>query len=126
MKRSRLGLLLLVLLLAGSFWLSGLAGARCRSLYPLLEEASVQALQNQWAPAAADLESARREWDAHSSLRSCLFPHQALEEIDTEFAELSAYLEARENVAFAALCRRVSSQVRALEDACTLSWENLF
>lgn len=125
MKRSWMGLGLLAIMLAIGLLFSCSMEKRHQPIAAALDQAADCALRAQWEQAAALSEKAQQQWEAYNTMRSFLFSHAPLEEADAAFAELSVYLQTRETVAFASLCRKLASDIRAMGSASGLSFENL-
>ena len=125
MKRSWIGLALLLVLLT----LGGLGTWAMEEIHePIadkLEDAAEQALQNQWRQAAFLTAIARRDWENWRLLRAGMADHGPSEDVDAMFAALEVYGSSREGVAFAALCREMARRIEAIGDAHGLLPENL-
>mgnify|MGYP002551315613 FL=1 len=126
MKRSWIGFVLLLVLLAG-----GIAAtwgmAKCHE--PIardLENAAKMALQGDMAQGEALMLQAREAWGRSRRLGACFADHTPMEEIDALFAEVEVYAAAREETDFAAGCAALSRKVEAMGQAHGASWWNLF
>ena len=118
MKRSWIGFVLLLVLLAG-----GIAAtwgmAKCHE--PIardLENAAKTALQGDMAQGEALMFQAREAWGRSRHLGACFADHTPMEEIDALFAQVEVY--------FAAGCAALSRKVEAMGQAHGASWWNLF
>lgn len=125
MKRSYLGLFLLVLLLALSLLGSRFMGEVQVPVLRGLQQAQQLSLEGRWEEAAEQAEAAWEHWDGHLLLQGFFADHNALEQIQGGFAQLSVYGRNREAVAFAALCAQLRSQVEAVGKAHDLNLQNL-
>ena len=126
MKRSWIGFVLLLVLLAG-----GIAAtwgmAKCHE--PIardLENAAKTALQGDMAQGEVLMLQAREAWGRSRHLGACFADHTPMEEIDALFAEVEVYAAAREETDFAAGCAALSRKVEAMGQAHGASWWNLF
>lgn len=126
MKRSWIGFVLLLVLLAG-----GVAAtwgmAKCHE--PIardLENAAKTALQGDMAQGEVLMLQAREAWGRSRHLGACFADHTPMEEIDALFAEVEVYAAAREETDFAAGCAALSRKVEAMGQAHGASWWNLF
>ena len=113
MKRSWIGFVLLLVLLAG-----GIAAtwgmAKCHE--PIardLENAAKTALQGDMAQGEVLMLQAREAWGRSRHLGACFADHTPMEEIDALFAEVEVYAAAREETDFAAGCAALSRKVEA-------------
>ena len=125
MKRSWLGLgLLLVVLVLGLL----VTWAMDRIHSPIeeaLTAAADAAQQNNWSLAQTHFDSAKNRWEKWLHFRSCFADHSPVEEIDGSFARLQIYCHLRENAAFAADCRELAKKVAAVGEAHGLVWWNI-
>lgn len=125
MKRGWIGLGLLGMLLTVGLLVTGFMGRVHKDVSRELEEAARAAGTGNWAEAAEDARDAYEDWQEHWHFSAAFADHEPMEEIDSEFAQLWPYLEARDSVAFRALCRALARQVEAIGDAHGLNWWNL-
>ena len=126
MKRSWIGLgMLLTLLVLGflvTFAMARIHEPICRAL----TAAGEAALMNDWEQAETLYRQAEHRWNRHETFRACFADHGPMEEIDACFASLAVYARVREPVAFAAQCGETAQKARAMGDAHGLKWQNLF
>ena len=140
MKRGWIGLGLLGILLTAGLLVTGFMGRVHKDVsreldesnaYYMgyvsreLEEAARAAGAGNWAEAAEDARDAYEDWQERWHLSAAFADHEPMEQIDGQFAQLWPYLEARDAVAFCALCRALARQVEAIGDAHGLNWWNL-
>lgn len=125
MKRSWIGLLLLIGLLAGSWAASNAMTELHEDSAEKLEQASHMALSGNWAGAAFLTAQVRHSWDKWEWFRAAQSDHNPTEEIDAMFAALEVYGNARERVAFSALCREMAKKIQAVGEAHSLKFSNL-
>ena len=125
MKRSRIGFFLLVALLIGCIWVTVAMGRIHESLEARLLQSAQRAQEGNWESAAALFREAEEDWEQWAHFRACFADHTPAEEIDGEFVLLKTYCAAREDLAFAAGCRKLASQVAAVGEAHQPVWWNL-
>lgn len=125
MKRSWIGLFLLIFLLAGAF-LTSLAMEKLHTKNAeILERASQCALEGNWAGAAFLTAQAEHHWEKWELFRAALADHTPSEEVDALFASLEVYGSVRDKVAFSALCRELAQKVEAIGKAHSLELHNI-
>lgn len=125
MKRVWFGVLLLVVLLVGSF---AVTGCMCRTHSAISQElhvASALLLDNSYEKASQNIEKARNQWQKSWHFSATFADHDPMEEIDSMFAELGVYLRTENAEASAALCAELARAVEAMGDAHEPSWWNL-
>ena len=119
------GILLAVLLTAGL-----LAGwAMNRGLCPgaqTLEQAGELAAAGRWGAAEEMLEDVEEIWEDRRWLVTALYDHEVMDEMDAALAQLEAYCDARDTLAFRALCRALAKNMEAAGKAHNGSVENFF
>ena len=124
MKRSWLGLGLLVLLLV----ISGLSALAMVKLHKPVEEnlnqAAECALLGDWANTEVFFRLGKEGWEKLEQFRACFADHTPVEEIDGQFALLEIYCVTREQAAFAAACRELAEKCAAVGEAHELVWWN--
>ena len=125
MTRGWIGLGLLAALLIICLLVTGWMDRSHKEVSRELEEAAAAAGAGNWAEAAEDVRDAWEDWQKHWRLSAAFADHEPMENIDGQFAQLWPYLEARDPVAFRALCRELARQVEAIGDAQGLNWWNL-
>ena len=125
MTRGWIGLGLLTFLLITGLLVTGFMSRAHKEISRELEEAAVAAGAGNWREAAEDARDAYEDWQERWHLSAAFADHEPMEQIDGQFAQLWPYLEARDPVAFRALCRALARQVEAIGDAHGLNWWNL-
>ena len=117
------GALLAVLLTAGV-----LAGwAVDRGLCPgaeKLKQAGELAAANRWEAAEELLEDVEEDWEDRRWLVTALYDHEIMDEIDAALAQLETYCDARDTLAFRALCRSLAENMEAAGKAHNGTVEN--
>lgn len=124
MKRSWIGLGMLVILLAAGLLVTW-GMSRCHEpIARELEQAAFQALENDWERAIPVAAAAKTQWESSQRFAACFADHTPMEEIDALFAQMEVYAAAGENAAFAASCAELSKKVEAIGEAHGLMWWN--
>lgn len=126
MKRSWMGLGLLLILLLGGIWVTKVMEHIHETVEGNLQQAAFHALKNEWDQAESAFRQAQSDWDKWEHFRACFADHNPVEEIDSSFDLLETYCITRENAAFAAECRRLARQTAAVGEAHGLVWWNIF
>lgn len=126
MKRSWIGLGLLLAALAASLLVTWSMDRIHGPIARELETAADYALAGDWDRAAALASGAGTEWKKWAHFRGCFADHGPMEEIEANFAELEVYSIAREKTDFAASCGEIARKVKAMGEAHGLVWWNLF
>ena len=125
MKRSWIGLAMLVVLLVIALLVTWGMDRIHEPIARELELAADCALTGQWEKAQILASSAGTEWEKWAHFRGCFADHSPMEEVDAEFARLMAYSAAGEEAEFAASCSALSKKVKAMGEAHGLSWWNV-
>lgn len=125
MKRMWVGIVLLLVLLGGSLAVAWAMVSTHDPVIRALETASRAALAQDWQEAGAHVFTARKQWEQNRKYVASIADHSPMEEIDGLFAELAIFLKTREDVHFAATCAQLCKRLRAMEEAHTVSWQNL-
>lgn len=124
MKRTAVGLALLVLLLAGAILSGRSQVAYHQRVSDLLEQASRAAMEDRF-PAAVEMAlDARGVWEQGWMAAAVLTDHAPLEQIDVGFRRLEVYAQAGDTLSFGVLCADLAGQVEALGDAHGAQWWN--
>ena len=126
MKRSWMGLGLLVVLLALSLLSAWAMVSLHRPVEAHLNRAAEYALQGDWEHTQASFLRGKESWADLERFRACFADHTPVEEIDSQFALLEVYCATREQAAFAASCRELAEKCAAVGEAHQLVWWNLF
>ena len=119
------GALLAVLLTAGL-----LAGwAMNRGLCPgaeKLKQAGELATAGRWEAAEELLDEVEDIWEDRRWLVTALYDHEILDDTDAALAQLEVYCDAKDALAFRALCRSLAENMGAAGKAHNGSVENFF
>lgn len=125
MKRSWIGLILLLALLAGGIAVTW-GMRRCHeSVAWDLEGAARTTIQGDWEQGQALMLRAREAWGRSRHITACFADHTPMEEIDALFAQVEVYAAVREETDFAAGCAALAGKVKAMGQAHGASWWNL-
>lgn len=125
MKRSWIGLFLLLVLLAASIASTWAMSRIHEPIEKDLKQAAECAMLGDWVNANRFFRKAGADWKKWEHFRSCFADHNPVEEIDAGMEALEVYCYAQEDVAFAAACRDLARQVAAVGEAHELVWWNL-
>ena len=125
MRRSWMGLVLLVVLLLSGLGLSSAMVGKCREDSEMLTMAAEKALEENWHQAAILTARARQSWSSWEFFRCAMADHKASEEIDVMFTVLEVHGATRNRQWFAATCQEAARKLEALGDAHRLNLHNL-
>ncbi len=125
MKRSWIGLVLLLVLLGSGILCTWIMEDVHEPISEKLEQAAEEALDRNWAAAAWHTAEARNRWERWEVFRAALTDHGPIEDLDALFSVLEVYGANRERLAFASLCREMAQKIKAIGDAHGLVPENL-
>lgn len=122
MKRSWIGLGILLCLLAAGLGVTCAMGHNQRPMVAHLEQAALFGGEADWDKALPHAQAAECAWQCSRPWIACVADHTPMEEMDQLFAQLTCYAAARETTQFAATCRSLTQMAQALADAQTLPW----
>ena len=125
MKRSWIGLFMLLALLVIALLVTWGMNRIHEPISKELELAADCALAGQWEKAQILASSAGGKWEKWAHFRGCFADHSPMEEVDGDFARIKAYSAAGEESEFAASCAELSKKVKAMGEAHGLSWWNV-
>ena len=91
-----------------------------------LEQAGELAAANRWEAAEELLDDVEEIWEDRRWLVTALYDHEIMDEMDAALAQLEAYCDARDALAFRALCRSLAKNMDAAGKAHNGSVENFF
>ena len=126
MSRFYWGLGLLILLLACGLFLTEAAGRIQQPITDFLEEAAEAGISEDWATAGQKINQARQRWEAFRRVTASFTDHEPMEEVDSEFARLDAFLQQRDPAEFAAVCAGLSRLTKAIAESQAVTWWSLF
>ena len=125
MKRCWIGVSFLVLLLLGGLFVDKIMGRSHVPISQALDRAAECAMAEDWTEAEVFAHRARETWEKNWHFSAAFADHEPMENIDALFSRLTVFAQAREKEEFAALCRELSRQTKAMGDAHDLKWWNL-
>ncbi len=125
MKRFWIGVGLLGILLGASIWVLVATDRIHTPISDLLEEAAEQSLEGDLSNGIRLAQQAQRQWQAHWETLAAGANHEPMDEIDSLFAQMQSYAQARQAEAFAACCARLSELVEAMGESHSLRWWNI-
>lgn len=125
MKRSWIGFILLMVLLAASILTTWIMVWIHEPIEADLTQAAAFALEENWVRSNQCFRQAEAKWTKWEHVRACFADHNPVEEIDAAFAMLKTYCTAREGLAFAGGCRDLARKVAAVGEAHEFVWWNL-
>lgn len=125
MKRSWIGLVLLLVLLVSSLLTTWAMNRIHEPIEADLQQASEYAILGDWVNADKFFHQAKENWEKWEHFRACFADHTPAEEIDGGFAMLEIYRVTREDAAFAAGCNELARKAAAVGEAHGLVWWNI-
>lgn len=125
MTRGILGILLLLVLLAGGLFVQWTMATLQEPITGELTQAAQAGARGDWDTARLHQETAQRGWRKAWRLTAAFADHQPMEDADGLFARLGVYAAGEEEAEFAACCRELARRVQAISDAHRLTWWNL-
>ena len=125
MSRFYWGLGLLLLLLVGGLLLTEAAERIQQPITAFLEEAAEAGISEDWTTAQQKTNQARQRWIAYRAVSASFCDHEPLEEVDSEFARLDAFLRQRDPAEFAAVCAGLSRLTEAIAESQAVTWWSL-
>ena len=126
MKRSWLGLGLLLLLLVLSVATTAVMTRIHAEMALDLRQSSECALLGDWDNVQLFLKRANRSWEKWAHLRACFADHGETEDIDAALASLEIWQQTKDSAAYRAACAALTRQVEAVGEAHELTWWNVF
>lgn len=125
MKRGWIGVVLLLALLAGGVLSVWLMVELHDPLEGILEQAAEAALASRWERAEVLSREAQTRWEENWHVSAAFSDHAPMEEIDGLFAQLEVYRGLQDAASFAALCRELAREMKAMGEAHVPNWWNL-
>ena len=125
MSRFYWGLGLLVLLLVGGLILTKAAALLHDPITNHLEEAAEAGLSEDWPLARQKAEQARQRWQAYRAVSASFCDHEPLEEVDSEFSRLEAFLRRQDPAEFAAVCAGLAQLTKTITESQAVTWWSL-
>ncbi len=125
MRRLILGIVILGLLLSGSWAISWALDAVHSPVAQQLEQAADAADREDWAAAERLAQAAQAQWDRYWRFTAAVADHTPMDQLDGLFGELTVYLEHREQPHFSASCKHLAQLATAMADSHCPSWWNI-
>lgn len=125
MKRCWFGLGLLIVLLAGSIFVTWHMGRSHEPMAEAVTQAAERALTGDWGNAEALAGKARASWEKNWGISAAFADHEPMEEINGLFAQLEVYAASRDSLGYAAVCAQLRTALEAMGDAHGFVWWNL-
>ncbi len=125
MRRSWLGLGVLAALLIAGLLAQNSSEKFHKPVVDALKKAQSSAAAEDWEQTEKMVEQAEKHWHSAMDIRSAVCDHDYLEEINTGFAALKVWRDAKDSSATAALCAELINRINALEEAQKLSLRNV-
>jgi hypothetical protein len=126
MKRSWIGLALLLVLLVISLAVTGFMTRIHEDLALDLRQSAESALLGDWDNVQLFLRRANRSWTKWGHLRASFADHKEVEAVDAALASLEIWRQSKDAAAYRAACAALTKQVEALGEAHKLTWWNVF
>ena len=123
-KRFWYGLGILLVLLAVGLWTGYSMQTRQRPVSDALEQAAQAALDGNIERGATLVRNAWTLWEKTKGLTATVSDHNAMEEIESLFAQIWLYAQGDKTVDFAAYCTRLAQLVSAIGEAHGITWQN--
>ena len=125
MRRSRIGLWLLLILLGLGLLVTWAMERFHEPVAGELEAAADHAMSGSWERAALLARFAREDWEKRQWFRAWFADHNPIEEIDGDFARLEIWSAEKDTLSFAAGCAELARKIRAMGEAHSLALENI-
>ncbi len=126
MKRSWIGLGLLLVLLAGGIGSTWGMTQIHNQVEEDLKQAADRTLAGDWDGAGEAFLRAWGSWKEMEHFRACFADHTPVEEIDGKFELIRVYWQYKEDAAFAAECQELARKAAAVGEAHEFVWWNFF
>lgn len=126
MSRFRIGVGLLIVLLAVCIFSQIRMSAIQKPIAAEVARAEVYAAQEDWPKAGAAVADARRSWEENRTFVAALADHQPLEDIESLFAMLEAYADQQDETEFRAACQDLNRRILAVKEAHEFNMGSVF
>ena len=126
MKRSFVGVLLLIALLLVGIVVQNKMEQMHRPVARLLDLSAQSALSGDWDGARSLSGGASDRWQQSWKFSAAFADHEPMEEIDSLFSRMEVFSGEEDGPEFAAACRELARRIDAMADAHVLNWWNLF
>lgn len=125
MKRLVIGIVTLSLLFSAGLFVASSTQRLYQPIITLLEDATQNALKDNFPQAVRQAAEAKAIWDSHKKKTATVADHTPMEDIDLMFAEAEIYAKTEETPHFAACCAQLASMVQNMADAHAMNLWNL-
>lgn len=125
MTRGIIGVVLLLVLLAGGMFVEFAMDTIHTPIARELAQAAETGARQQWDAALVHQENAQKLWRRSWCLTAAFADHLPMEDIDSLFSQLPVYYTQKEQTHYVAACRELARRVDAMADAHRLTWWNL-
>lgn len=126
MSRFRIGVGLLLLLLAVCVLSQVRMGAIQKPIAAAVDRAQSLAARGDWTRAGAAVADARRAWEKNRTFVAALADHQPLEDIECLFEMLETYADQRDEAEFRSACADLARRILAVKEAQEFNLGSLF
>jgi len=124
MKRFWIGLVILMIILLLSTVMTVVMPRVHLPISQQLSDASQAAQTENWAQAETLAMEALSRWEAFRGFTAAMADHAPMEQIDSGFAQINAFLQRRDPNEFSAACATLARLVQAMADSQTFTWWN--
>lgn len=125
MKRLWLGVVILAVLLTGGTVVTCSMNATHSQISHTLQQAADTAMAGDLNKAVELAADAKQQWERHWRFTAAFADHTPMDELDSLFAEMEIFAEARDMPHFAVCCASLAKAAQAMADSHNLSWWNL-
>ena len=125
MLRGWLGAGILLVFLILGMVISGVMDSVHLPIGELLEQASQETLNGDFAHGIALGFQAKERWDRQWNGTATVADHKSMDDVDAMFAEMEIYAKTGESPHFAACCAELAQRLQAMAGAHKFSWWNV-
>lgn len=125
MKRLWIGVIILILLLAGGIGTTVFAVRTQEHISQELAQASEAALRGEWEEACTLSLNAKKQWESLRHGTAAIADHEPMEEIDDLFSQMQIFLLTQQQIPFATCCASLSVLTNAIGEAHAINWWSL-
>lgn len=125
MKRSWIGVGLLVFLLACGIFTTWQMQRIHNPMAEDIKQASEMAEAGQWDTSENYVNHAKQQWDQNWGFAASMADHEPMERINALFAQLEVCGRHKEKVSYCLLCAQLQEELKAMGEAHQFVWWNL-
>ena len=125
MRRFWIGIIILSILLLGGILLTLAAQRIHMPISRCLMEASEAARAEDWDRAEELTAWAKERWESWRGFTAAFADHEPMEQIDSGFGEISAFLRKQDSNEFSAACASLARLALAMVNSQACTWWNL-